>query len=221
MVALFDQLFSTGSFIPHGHCYLWQSQLVWLHVASDLLVALAYYSIPLTLLYFVRRRRDLPFHSIFLLFCLFIVACGSTHLMEVWTLWHPIYWASGMLKALTAGVSIWTAIALIPIVPQALALPSPEQLRQTNEALQTEIAERLKVEAELKRYQMELEERVAERTAQLEASNQQMQTLLVREKEALSQVEQARDDLQDYADRLNLALEIADMARGIGKWEAV
>jgi PAS domain S-box-containing protein len=123
------------NFMPHGYCYRWDSQLVWLHVISDALIAISYFSIPITLVYFVRRRRDLPFHWIFLCFGLFIVACGSTHLMEVWTLWHADYWASGIIKAVTALVSVPTAILLVQLIPKALALPSTAQLEQMNEQL--------------------------------------------------------------------------------------
>lgn len=138
------------AFIPHGHCYLWKPNLVILHLTSDALTALSYYSIPLTLFYFVRKRVDLPYSSIFLLFGAFIVSCGTTHLMGVWTLWHPDYWVSGWIKFITAVVSVYTAIELIPIVPQALALKSPAQLEAANKKLQQEIAERQKIEAELR-----------------------------------------------------------------------
>jgi len=168
-------LFSTGSFIPHGHCYLWKPGLVWLHIISDAIIALAYYSIPLTLFYFVRKRQDLPFSWIFLLFAAFIVFCGTTHIAEIWTLWHPTYWLSGILKAATAIVSLFTAMELVPLVPQALALPSPLQLRQANKALSAEIEERLAVENQLRRLQEELEQRVESRTAELVEVNQQLQ----------------------------------------------
>ncbi|MFB8791892.1 MAG: PAS domain S-box protein [Potamolinea sp.] len=117
-------------FIPHGHCYLWKPGLVGLHVVSDALIALAYYSIPLTLIYFVRKRSDLPFNWIFLLFGAFIIACGTNHILEIWTLWHPNYWFSGYLKAITAAISVCTAVLLIPLIPKALALPSPAQLEK-------------------------------------------------------------------------------------------
>jgi two-component system, NarL family, sensor histidine kinase UhpB len=81
-------MFSSGGFMPHGYCYLWDRGLVWLHVVSDVLIAVAYFSIPITLLYFVRKRRDLPFHWMFVCFGVFIVACGTTHVMEVWTHRH-------------------------------------------------------------------------------------------------------------------------------------
>ncbi|MBU7583922.1 MAG: PAS domain S-box protein [Nostoc sp. TH1S01] len=172
---LIVNLFSDGSFIPHGHCYLWQPGLVWLHIIADAVTALAYYSIPLTLFYFVRKRQDLPFSWIFLLFAAFIIFCGTTHIAEIWTLWHPTYWLSGILKAATAFVSLFTAIELVPLVPQALALPSPLQLSEANKALQAQIAERLEVENQLRRLQEELEQRVQERTAQLLKVNQQLQ----------------------------------------------
>ncbi|MEG4942711.1 PAS domain S-box protein [Microcoleus sp. F4-D5] len=149
MLELWKNLFATAPFIPHGHCYLWKPGLVSLHIASDSLIALAYYSIPITLLYFVRKRQDLPYPWIFLLFSTFIIACGTTHLMEIWTLWHPTYWLSGGLKAITALVSVVTAIVLMPLIPKILALPSPAQLEAANRKLEQEIRERIKVEAAL------------------------------------------------------------------------
>ena len=92
------KLFSSGDFMPHGYCYLWQPALIWLHVVSDTLIALAYFSIPLTLIYFIRKRRDVPFNWVFVCFGVFILTCGATHAMEVWTLWHATYWLSGRLK---------------------------------------------------------------------------------------------------------------------------
>ncbi|HAA31619.1 MAG TPA: PAS domain-containing protein [Cyanobacteria bacterium UBA8553] len=151
MLGLFNNFILTSrEFIPHGHCYLWKPELVWLHIFSDSLIALAYYSIPITLVYFVRKRVDLPFNWIILLFGSFIVACGTTHLMEIWTIWHPTYWLSGLLKAITAVVSLYTAHALVLLVPKALALPSTAQLEKTNNKLEREIIERKLVEETLR-----------------------------------------------------------------------
>ena len=94
--------FLSPDFMPHGYCYLWQPGLVWLHVLSDSLIAIAYFSIPIMLIYFIRRRRDLPFDWMFVCFGVFIVACGLTHAMEVWNIWHSNYWMSGTIKAITA-----------------------------------------------------------------------------------------------------------------------
>lgn len=150
MMEFFNNFFSTSQFIPHGHCYLWKPGLVWLHLLSDVLTGLAYYSIPVMLVYFVRKRRDVPFGWMFLMFGTFIVACGTTHLMDVWTLWHPTYWLSGLIKAITAFVSVLTAIQLVPLIPQALALPSPAQLEAVNYQLAKEIAERIRTEEVLR-----------------------------------------------------------------------
>ena len=142
MFGFFNNLFSSSQFIPHGHCYLWQTNLVLLHVVSDTLTALAYYSIPLFLIYFVYKRRDVPFQGTFILFGVFIISCGTTHVLDIWTLWHPTYWLSGLIKAITAFVSCLTAVEMFPLLPKALALPSPAQLEAANQQLEQQIAER-------------------------------------------------------------------------------
>jgi PAS domain S-box-containing protein len=190
---LWTNFFTSGSFIPHGHCYLWQTNLVWLHILSDAFIALAYYSIPATLFYFVRKRRDLPFDWIFLLFSAFIVACGTTHLIEIWTLWHPTYWISGFVKAVTALISVITAVQLVSLVPQALALPSPAQLEQANQELQTQIAERLRIEKELLKYQNHLEEMVAVRTNEITKTNEQLQQEILERQRILEILRQSEE----------------------------
>jgi len=134
-MAFFKTLFSSDGFMPHGFCFSWSPGLLWLHIVSDSLIALAYATIPVTLVYFIRKRRDLPFNWIFVCFGMFILACGATHAMDVWTLWHATYWLSGAVKAVTAVASVSTAILFVQLVPEALALPGPETLRR-------EIAER-------------------------------------------------------------------------------
>src|SRR5277367_3623048 len=118
---------------------MWNPGLVWLHVISDSLIALSYFTIPFTLLWFVRKRRDLPFGLIFVLFGTFIVACGATHVMEAWNLWHSEYWLAGGLKAVTAIASIATALVLIHLIPKALDLPSVTEWSTANAALEKEI----------------------------------------------------------------------------------
>jgi PAS domain S-box-containing protein len=148
-MAFISSLLTSPEFMPHGFCYLWDRDLIWLHVVSDVLVALAYFSIPLTLVYFVRKKRDLPFHWMFLMFGLFIVACGSTHVIEVWNLWHADYWLAGIVKLITAIASIITAILLFQLVPKALALPSPDVLKEANQNLIDHTEELGKANAEL------------------------------------------------------------------------
>lgn len=148
------------AFIPEGLCYFREPKLLALHVASDLLIALAYYSIPLMLLYFIRQRRDLPFNWIFLLFGTLSIACGTSHLLEVWMLWQPNYWLLGILKGMTAVASLCGAVVMVPLIRKALALPCSTLLEAANRRLESEIAERKQAEEELAQYRYKLEELV-------------------------------------------------------------
>ena len=109
--------------MPHSHCYLDNPRMIWLHVASDMFIGLAYVSISATLGYLVyRASKNIPFHWMFMAFGLFIVSCGFTHFMEVWTVWKPIYWLAGYVKVVTAVASVTTAVALFPLVPKVFNL---------------------------------------------------------------------------------------------------
>jgi len=164
-------LFSQNGFLPHGYCFTWAPSLLTLHLAADLLIAAAYFSIPLTLAYLVRKRADLPFNWVFLLFAAFIVACGVTHLVGVLTLWYPFYWFAGAVKAVTALVSIAAAVAVVLLMPRLLALPSAAQLRSVNARLEAEVTERRGKDAELQLIKQDLEQRVVARTAELATTN--------------------------------------------------
>ena len=169
-----EELF-TDDFMPHGQCLFWTPSVLWLNVVSDAIIALAYYSIPVCLFLFVRRRRDVAFGSIFVLFGLFILACGTTHVMAIITMWRGAYGVEGLVKAATAGVSMLTAIVTWPSLRKALTLPSPRQLALTNEQLSSEIRERLRAEEEARRASEQLEQRVAERTAELVRSKEELE----------------------------------------------
>jgi signal transduction histidine kinase/CheY-like chemotaxis protein len=135
MWAFLENLLDTSLFAPHGICLLWEPSLIWLHVGSDALIALAYFSIPIALTIFVMKRRDVEFGWIFWAFALFIMACGLTHVLSIITLWVPIYGIEGLVKAITAVASVVTAAILWPLLPRLLAIPSPAQLRDTQLAL--------------------------------------------------------------------------------------
>jgi hypothetical protein len=96
------------------------------------LIAIAYYSIPAMLIYFIYKRKDVPFLGVFALFEAFIILCGTGHLLEIWTLWHPVYWLTGIEKAITALVSCYTALELVTLLPQFLGLQTPERLATIN-----------------------------------------------------------------------------------------
>jgi len=111
-----------GGFLPHGFCYRWNPPLLLTHVASDVLIGASYVVISVALAVLVHRaRRDIPFSRLFVAFGLFIVACGMTHFMEVWTLWQPVYWLSGAVKVVTAVASVTTAAVLPAMVPRVHA----------------------------------------------------------------------------------------------------
>lgn len=116
-------LFDTSDFPARWHCGNWTPPLGWLHIGSDLVIAFSYFAIPAGLAYFAIRRRDLPFGLLVGLFVAFILACGTTHLVEAIIFWKPVYRVSGVLKFMTASISILTAIVLIRSLPSLLSLP--------------------------------------------------------------------------------------------------
>ena len=174
------EFLSSDSFLPHGYCLLWRQDLVALHLGSDALIALAYYSIPISLFYFVRRRRDLEFKWVFLFFAAFIFACGTTHLFGVVTLWQPAYGVEGVVKAFTALISVATALAVWPLLPKALALPSPSQLAAVNLELRT-------AQQALAQNNQQLERRVEERTAELLGVNDRLRAEIAERQRAEEQ----------------------------------
>jgi signal transduction histidine kinase len=194
MKEFFEKLFS-ADFMPHGYCYLWRPSIVWLHALSDGLIMVSYYVIPVLLIYFVRKRKDVPYHWMFVMFGVFIFGCGTTHLMEIWTLWYGTYRLAGLVKAITAGASLATAAALFPMIPKALRLPSPEELKQ-------EIAYRKSAEQELQRAKDELEFRVQERTTDLRKTNEQLVAEVEQRKRAEAELQQTAQIRQSLAGRL-------------------
>lgn len=151
MFEIIRQLLESENLSPHGICLLWRPELLWTHAISDALIGLAYFSIPVALATFVSRRPDVAFTWVFWAFAAFILACGTTHFFSIWTLWFPDYGAEALIKAVTAAASVATAIALWPLLPQAMALPSPGQLREANSILERRIAERDEALAALRR----------------------------------------------------------------------
>jgi signal transduction histidine kinase len=140
-------------YAPHGYCLLWQPGLIWTHVVSDAVIAAAYFSIPFVLLRLVRLRQDIEFGWMLGLFATFILACGTTHLLSIATMWIPAYGWEALVKAVTAVASIATAVLLVPLLPKLVAIPSPSALRQANEALVREAREREKTEEMLRQAQ--------------------------------------------------------------------
>ena len=188
-----------SDFMPHGMCFLWEPELLWLHVSSDILTGIAYFAIPPTLLVLMVRARRvvlaespdrgpaLPHDWMLIAFGLFIIACGSTHFFAAWNIWNTDYWLSGAVKAVTAVASIGTAIALPPLVPRFIDLIRDaratavhrEELRAANEELR-QVRDRLQQELKSATGDVrELTEEVTQRQQAMDA--------------AIRDAEQARD----------------------------
>ena len=152
-MAFFERLLNTSMYSPHGICLLWEPELIWLHVVSDALIALAYFSIPFVLAFFVSKRRDVMFGWVFWAFAIFITACGVTRLMSIYTLWVPAYGIEGITKAVPALISVVTAAMLWLLLPRLLVLPTRIQLQQAYAALEEEVRQRRSAEAMVQRFQ--------------------------------------------------------------------
>jgi signal transduction histidine kinase/CheY-like chemotaxis protein len=165
VIEFFRRLFS-NDFMPHGMCFLWDPSILWLSVISDAAVAAAYYAIPFLLFYFIRKRRDITFQPILAAFGVFILACGTTHLLGAMTVWNPVYRLEGVVKAITAIASMATFAMMVPLMPFLVTLPGPAELGEANRSLAREVEERKAAEAEVRKINEELEDRVAQRTAE-------------------------------------------------------
>jgi PAS domain S-box-containing protein len=146
---LLSSFLGRQGFLPHGYCFTWSPGVLWTMVGSDLAIAGAYFSIPLAIGSFVRQRKDPSLHLVALLFCAFILACGTTHLMDVWTIWEPDYRVQALDKGITAVVSILTAVLLWPLIPQALRVPAVAELQQAVASLESEVRQRRTAEENL------------------------------------------------------------------------
>jgi two-component sensor histidine kinase len=147
-MGIFGALFDTTGFPARWYCGRWSEMHGWLHISADLAVFGAYAAIPVALVYFVRKRRDVPFLPIFWLFAAFILACGFGHLVDATVFWQPRYRLLTMVKLFTGVISWLTVLALVRVLPKALALHA------------------------------DLDQRVQERTAELSAMLREREVLL-------------------------------------------
>ena len=184
-MSLWNWLLNPTGLTAHGFCLSWTPGLIMLHAGSDAAIALAYFSIPLAIAVVVRRRPHFEFRWVANLFVAFILACGATHLMSILTLWVPAYGVEGIIKAITAGLSIATAVLMWPLIPKILAVPSQDQLRALNQELSDRIADQERTaqllretEAGVRLANSALETRVAERAAALEVANAELTAAL-------------------------------------------
>jgi two-component sensor histidine kinase/PAS domain-containing protein len=214
-MTLWDWLLSPEGLTPHGFCLTWAPGLLWLHAGSDAVTGLAYMSIPLALIRFVQLRPDLGYHWIGYLFGAFILACGVTHILAIYTLWVPAYGVEGLAKLVTALLSIATAAILWPLIPNLVALASPAQLRELNGRLSATVVEQARTAALLRESETRvrainanLEQRVGERTADLTAANARLL-------QALEEKTVTEAALRESEFRMRMAVDAAQL----GIWE--
>ncbi|MGY3619376.1 ATP-binding protein [Bradyrhizobium sp. USDA 10063] len=158
---------------PHGACLLWKLELIWLNAVSDAMLAGAFFTTAFVLGFFVWRRRDIMFRSVFWAFALFAGVCGVTRLLSIVTLWVPAYHIEGLTKGLLALISVGITAALLLLLPRILVLPSRMQLQQAYAALEEEIRQRRTAEAMVKRFQeIEANEAQVRQAQKMEAVGQ-------------------------------------------------
>lgn len=172
---------------------------------SNALIAVSYASIPFFLIVFVRKRKDMPFTWIIFLFGMFILACGTTHIMHVVGLWWEVNWWQATVDLLCALASVATAIVLWPILPKLLSIPSPKQLRQVNQELQKEKDKLIYTQNELQKAYAEVEHRVKERTNELLLANQTLRS-------EINERKQAEKALQDSEKKFRTIIETIPVA---------
>jgi len=192
--------FETQALSPHGICLLWRPELIWTHAVSDLLIGVAYFSIPLALGVFLYHRRDVRFSWAVWMFVAFILLCGVTHFMMIWTLWNADYGVEALIKAATASVSMVTAVALWPLLPKAIALPSAA-------ALQASLDERDAALEELRtamKTMMEMREHEARQKLLLDELNHRVKNTLA---SVHSVAVQTLSDARDMEDARELFIE--------------
>ncbi len=132
MTLQFADLATGSGFLPHGYCLAWDPLLLWTIVIAHVVIGLSYFSIPIAIFYFLKRQKDLRFNSLFLMFGLFILACGTTHFISLVNIWYPIYRLDASALAVTAGISLATALMLWPLIPQVSAFLHRQRLTQEN-----------------------------------------------------------------------------------------
>jgi PAS domain S-box-containing protein len=162
---LLESLFARGGLLPHSVCLSASPGLLWTMVGADVVIASAYFSIPLAIASFVRQRDMTPNRWMVALFSAFIFACGTTHVMGVWTVWRPDYALLVFSKLLTAGLSLVTAALLWPLIPRALKIPSVSELQVAVNSLRAEVGRRKTAEQHL----AEIEQNLAVTLASIEA----------------------------------------------------
>ncbi len=169
MSAVLDWLFGPDGGTPlEGDMLRWPESLV-PQIAADLILAAGYLGILAALIWFFRRRPDLVRDHRLLAYLIggFLALSAIVQLADAVSVWRPV---AGMLVLSKAAAAVFFAaaiIAMVPLLPNLLRLPSGRQLHESNERLRSEVAAHESTLLELEIARRDLEGRVAERTKDL------------------------------------------------------
>lgn len=143
--------FDASPFVTRNQCGPgWTPWLITVDQTAHLTIALTYMMIPIALgVLYVKKKTNFPGAYIFLLFIVYIVLCGLTHLSDMVVFsWAP-YRLYALLDVLTAVASVAAAVNLPTIVRSLVQLPSHNHMHQINNQLQEEVLRRSQAAREL------------------------------------------------------------------------
>ncbi len=172
-IALNSLLTSQG--IINADDFLGQIPLIWMRVISDSLIAIAYYLITWLLIYLLRSKQDLPSKKIIIVFATFVLACGTTHVFDIWNSWYSLSELSEVVKIITAIIALYMVSILIFSLPKIISLRSIGQLEAINQTLSQQIVEIEVKERETSQLNAELELRAKKRAEALKIAYQNLE----------------------------------------------
>lgn len=147
----FEELFNTSDWPPRWNCGEWSDFHGWFYILSDITIWLAYFIIPVIIIWYIQKKPNVPFLPVYWLFGAFIVLCGATHFLDALIFWWPGYRVSALVRFLTAIISFITIFALIKQLPKALALQDEIDDSKENEGLRIEITKQKIIIEDLKK----------------------------------------------------------------------
>ena len=209
-----SSFFNSEQFMPHGMCYLWQSDVLWTTVISDVFTAFAYFSFTIAFIVFVHKRKDLQYSWFFVLAgSIVFFACGVSHILAAVVIWEPIYGVLAVVKALTAVSSVAAGIAIWFVVPFFLNLPSQADLQKAKDKSD-------EYSRELERLNDTLEHQVLERTHELSATNQELNEQVNQYSRVQSELKRLKNFMQNIIDSMPSVLVGVDENMKITHWNA-
>ncbi|MGD1808225.1 ATP-binding protein [Dapis sp. BLCC M126] len=185
-----SQLFLLN-FISQGNNHLWPPQPIWLYLLSNLFIAIAYFSIPAILIYFVQKRKSVILSGVFGLLCTVMILSAIGHLMVILSIWYPnpFNWLVGIQKSITALIGCYTALRLVKLLPKFLSLKTLSEQEAINQQLETEVAQRKQTEVALEQANQNLEIEVQCQTTELSTTLNNLQHEIEKHQQTISSLQ--------------------------------